>query len=1284
MNFKRKTLLILEIIGLIVLAGTTYTYASVSEETKKSNDFTYLSDITYVEDKSFVDSEHFIYKDTNETSNLITVNVEGKKRSFFKGMCAWATSELVYDLRNYDYDYFTSYLGVDVRQQETYANNGVIFRIYVSEDGENWGKPIAQTNAIRGMDNSKFIKVNIKNAKYLKLVADENGDSWFTQWYDEAVYADAKLIKEGYQEDTSVIDFIKPVEEYDNIIKNKYAGQEITGDYELTLLQREFVNNVGYDILQSFVKYNENYKEVVSWLMNDNENLCLYIMGGKPDGAYIESLKVLSELYTRYKDDLKNETVTKNGIVLKDLYRKMMVSLSLTHSANCGLWAGGMTNNPNDPNNSNAVTRYEIYKKMHQEGKLDNKIFEFLKVEEMRFLTNNIIDDEEIEWINAYTKKQPKNPRDPYTYIKYGAGYDYNKNQYYTSENYKKWNKKYDLSKFNITYKKGFPKLWIVFEEGGVCGAISKTGSNIWGSYGVPSTVVHQPGHAAYIVYSKRANGDGVWNLYNDVSGWSQTGKTEKLTIRMPNGWGTGDYASFYSGSYILLAQAALNDFNNYEKAEKILLLANTYNNDKEKLNQLYREALKIQPFNFDAWHGLVELYKNDKTKTDEDYCNLAHEIADNLKYYPLPMYDLLRIIEPCIETVGNKVQFTLLRTKALKEASNVKDSDSIQANAVRAVANYLLGTVDNTVASFSFDGENAGSIMLAERFKDSNVRWEYSLNEKQTWTQTSKHKVGLTKQELESITENTDIYVHIVGSDYSDKNIFKIDIQKSATPNKLYNNDLENKIIGATDTMEWRLNSNEPWTSYKTKEPDLTGNKTVEVRVGKNGIYTPSDILTYNFTEDNQPDEQKYIPISHLSIHKLSSQQSNAEAGKNVIDGNIKTIWHSKWNGSDKERFIIIKLDTPVYLSALQYVPRQDASNGRIKSGTISVSMDDSSWTEVGTISNWKNDSSPKTVVFDKSVKAQYIKLQATQNHGDGRSFISGAMVNLFEDTTKKETPTASVEYNIAELTNKDVTAKLINASTDITITNNGGKDTYVFTKNGKFTFEFVDKYGNKGSTTATVNWIDKEAPTANIEYSTLKETSDPVIAKLVSNEEIIITNNYGKDSYTFNKNGTFEFVYQDKAGNIAKTTATVNWIKQKDENMEFSSEKYVISDNMVSRILPGTTIKEFKKNVETNQNLLFINKEGKNLEEDDILGTGVILKVGNTSQYEIVITGDLDGDGIVTVNDLAKLKLHYVEIENLEGCYLKAADIDNDGMITVNDIAQIKLSLINLIEIK
>ena len=65
------------------------------------------------------------------------------------------------------------------------------------------------------------VKLDIKDAKYLKLRADDNSTAWWAAWYDEAVYADAKLIKESHVEDTSKIDFIKTKGEYDKIQKQR-------------------------------------------------------------------------------------------------------------------------------------------------------------------------------------------------------------------------------------------------------------------------------------------------------------------------------------------------------------------------------------------------------------------------------------------------------------------------------------------------------------------------------------------------------------------------------------------------------------------------------------------------------------------------------------------------------------------------------------------------------------------------------------------------------------------------------------------------------------------------------------------------------------------------------------------------------------------------------------------------------------------------------------------------------------------------------------------------------
>lgn len=135
-----------------------------------------------------------------------------------------------------------------------------------------------------------------------------------------------------------------------------------------------------------------------------------------------------------------------------------------------------------------------------------------------------------------------------------------------------------------------------------------------------------------------------------------------------------------------------------------------------------------------------------------------------------------------------------------------------------------------------------------------------------------------------------------------------------------------------------------------------------------------------------------------------------------------------------------------------------------------------------------------------------------------------------------------------------------------------------------------------------------------------------------------------------------------------------------------KITSDVYVINDQDkdISRILPETTVEQFKQNVTTEQEMVFIDKEGNTLGEQDIIGTGMTIKVGETLEYTLVVTGDLDGDGEITINDLAKVKLHLIEFELLTGIHLKAADVDYDKEITVNDAARIKLVLIDLMEIE
>ncbi len=171
------------------------------------------------------------------------------------------------------------------------------------------------------------------------------------------------------------------------------------------------------------------------------------------------------------------------------------------------------------------------------------------------------------------------------------------------------------------------------------------------------------------------------------------------------------------------------------------------------------------------------------------------------------------------------------------------------------------------------------------------------------------------------------------------------------------------------------------------------------------------------------------------------------------------------------------------------------------------------------------------------------------------------------------KEAPTVDISYDINSWTNHNVRATITNPSEAITVLKpSDGSDSYVFDDNGEFTFEFIDKAGNIGTATANVHWIDKEAPTATLKYSTTNPTNGEVTVTLENiSEEVTIKTEDGKTSHTFTDNGTYDFVLVDKAGNETVITAEVNWIKKEGPKVQVEYDVTELTNGSVTATLTG-----------------------------------------------------------------------------------------------------------------
>ena len=790
---------------------------AASKEQEKN--YIYLTDLwntdKLIEKESGWKDPRALKINQNEPGDLISLQVNGQQQYFLNGIFAHATSTLIFDISEYTkrgLDTFSAYIGVDMYAKSN--GNGVQFTISGSTDNQNWTVLKHPSTTFKGNTDAEEVVIPVGEYNYLKLVASDLGGNSS----DHSVYANAMLYdKDNFTPKVDAkVDWILTLEEYDEALKG-HTEEEILKDdeLELKLLQRTLVKRVGYQIIQAYATDNDEEKTETLWLFTHKDILKTYITGGEPLGNYINSFNVLSELYHKYKDDLNDPDEEK-----RETYLTMMMAISLTHSSTVAFWTSGEGNTQVV---SNPLKRYEAFKKLYLNQDLpetydqtfDVETFEALTVEEMRWVVDARLSDNEIPWLNWFSSHLEGTKyagsdgttasMNPYTYIWYDASFKwgYTDEEYYVANSthcgidtkspnvagYSRGancNDIYKLDKWGVgSLTNTQPRLWIVWEEDGVCGALSKTGENLHNSYGQVAAVTRQPAHAAYLIQTKKKDKDGkwvsTWRIGNDVSGWAKSSGTEKGE-RFPLNWGTTtlDYSSDYNGSYVILAQSAIDDFDNYVKALEYTLIADIYEEDLVKQENLYRAIVGtspkendstvkntggIQNFNLDGWYGLIQTYLQNPNKNSDDYERLSNEIMANLKEYPLAMHDMLKLIESKLD---DHDRFLVNSTfhKILTELSKVQNEDPAYPNgqAVRQVSQYLLGSQEENV-KFSFSGENANKIVLAtEQPFEYSLDYSYDASTKEvhgTWTSVTSGKVADLTDKLDQITSDKDCCTH-------------------------------------------------------------------------------------------------------------------------------------------------------------------------------------------------------------------------------------------------------------------------------------------------------------------------------------------------------------------------------------------------------------------------------------------------------------------------------------------------------------------------------------------
>ena len=167
--------------------------------------------------------------------------------------------------------------------------------------------------------------------------------------------------------------------------------------------------------------------------------------------------------------------------------------------------------------------------------------------------------------------------------------------------------------------------------------------------------------------------------------------------------------------------------------------------------------------------------------------------------------------------------------------------------------------------------------------------------------------------------------------------------------------------------------------------------------------------------------------------------------------------------------------------------------------------------------------------------------------------------------------------------------------------------------------------------------------------------------VTYLSENQEIASVNNSG--IVTGIKIGTTNIQIRGE-NNITKKVA-INVIKKIGEDEIIFDETLNITNNIITGLEnKNNTVEKIINKINTNYIIEIYNKNNEKIEGKSLVGTGSKIKILDEMQnpiieYDVVLYGDVNGDGKINSIDLLVLQRHILEIEKLGSIYIKAGNV-------------------------
>lgn len=165
--------------------------------------------------------------------------------------------------------------------------------------------------------------------------------------------------------------------------------------------------------------------------------------------------------------------------------------------------------------------------------------------------------------------------------------------------------------------------------------------------------------------------------------------------------------------------------------------------------------------------------------------------------------------------------------------------------------------------------------------------------------------------------------------------------------------------------------------------------------------------------------------------------------------------------------------------------------------------------------------------------------------------------------------------------------------------------------------------------------------------------------------NEEIAIVDENG--NVTGIAEGNTNIIVSSEEGNITKKVQ-VTVIRKLAEGEILIDESLEVNGNEITGLAnSNNTVDKILNKVQTNYTVEIYNSSGQKIEGTSLVGTGSSIKIFDNDklviEYNVIMYGDVNGDGKINSVDLLVLQRHILEIKKFEGVFIRAANIRKNG---------------------